>query len=313
MEGNTKDVSTKNINIKNYFTLLFGHFKHLVGLNIIFAVPCAVILSAFVGLSYLLMSGISIYFVSLSFILIFPFYAALCHTIVRMINGKKIELLRNFIYGLKDNLVQSLLNGLLFYAAIIMIYSALSLYGYLAGQYGGVMYISLVAVNILIAVAVLFFFMCVCVMTVSFELKAGQIFKNSVLAIFGELKNNFFALCGLIVIFSLSGTLIFVVNNWIVRIVVMTLLTVLFLPSFSTLVYFNLLYNSMVSVISDENEEEKNKQEAKNTLTTDEATRIADEFGEKHNDDDYIFYNGKMIKWGKLKEILSTQNNDTKA
>ena len=197
------------------------------------------------------------------------------------------------------------------YAAFILVYSALSLYGYLAQTYGGALYISLVLINIIIAVAVLFFFMSVSVITVSFELRSSQIFKNSVLAIFGELKNNLLALCGLIVVFSLSAGLIFMFGDNTIRIIVFLILMILFIPSFSTLIYFNLLYKSMVSVMSDSSQTESEKS-AEAKITDTEAAEINAQYGENHKDDDYIFYNGKMIKWGTLKEILNSSQNEEK-
>ncbi len=310
MTNNTKD-ENKNINIKNYFSLLFGNFKYFLGLNIMFFIPCAIIISLFTLASVLLTSGVNIYLTAISLVFISPFYSALCHTVVRIINGKKISLLKNYIYGLKDNFLQSFLNGMLFYAAFILIYSALSLYGYLAHTYGGALYISLVVINIIIAIAVLFFFMSVSVITVSFELRSSQIFKNSVLAIFGEMKNNLLALCGLIIIFSLSAGLIFMFGDNTVKIIVFLILMMLFIPSFSALVYFNLLYKSMVSVMSDSSQtESENPAEA--SITDAEAAEINAQYGENHKDDDYIFYNGKMIKWGKLKEILDSNNDEIK-
>ncbi len=305
-----------DILIANYFSIIGKNFKKLVGLNLIFAVPSALIIALFVGLSFLLSHNVNIFLCLLAVVGITPFFNAMCHVLVRVINGKRVELFKNFLYGLKDNLGTSLMNGLLFYGASVMVYAGVSLYGYLASKQGGI-YIALLIINLLISMCVLFFFMSVNVMTVSIQLKPLQIYKNSLLAIFGELKNNLVSLVGMISFSALLTFLMMLIPSALIKMIVALILFLLIIPVSFTLIYFNILYKSIITIIGTESEEAKREAEKKKELSInpDDLQSLEDDINSSKNDDEYVFYNGKMIKRSKMRELIKKEqelnNQDT--
>ena len=92
-------------------------------------------------------------------------------------------------------------------------------------------------------------------MTVSLELSAKDIYKNSVLAIFGELKNNLLSLVGFIILTAVLSLIIFMPINVYVNIIITVSLFIFVIPSFATLVYFNFLYHSIISAVGTKTED----------------------------------------------------------
>lgn len=298
-----KDVTNNNIALRRYLKCLSQYKGSMIISNILFFVPTVLFIALFYGVSILLTKNVNIFILLMSVIPIMPFYSGLCHIIVRAITNKKITPLKDYLFGIKDNLKNSLINGVVFYIVSVLIYTAINMYYGMAMEYGGFFSVFLI-MNIIIAVAALFFFLSVFVMTVSLELSAKVIYKNSILAIFGELKNNLFSLAGFIVLISILSLIVFMPINIYVNIIITVLLFMLVIPSFTTLIYFNLLYHSIVSAVGIKPIEKPTEQ-----ISNEEQELLEKKLNDSNNDDEYIYYNGKMIKRGKLREILEKENN----
>ncbi len=197
--------------LTDFFNNLFNNFGKIVFTNLLFAVPLAVLVTAFYFLdSALKLNG---YFIlMLSIIPLSPFFAGVTLVTTRLARGKEnVDVFKTFIEGIKNNWKRFLIHGVITYFAVIFSYFSIRLYSALISQPNAdsfflvMLYVCLI-ISIIIAVAFLFIFFYVPSMTVTFDLSLKNIYKNSALMSFGELKHNIIATFGLfiIVLFALQ-------------------------------------------------------------------------------------------------------------
>ena len=184
--------------LTDFFNNLFNNFGKIVFTNLLFAVPLAVLVTAFYFLdSALKLNG---YFIlMLSIIPLSPFFAGVTLVTSRLARGKEnVDVFKTFIEGIKNNWKRFLIHGVITYFAVIFSYFSIRLYSALISQPNAdsfflvMLYVCLI-ISIIIAVAFLFIFFYVPSMTVTFDLSLKNIYKNSALMSFGELKHNIIA------------------------------------------------------------------------------------------------------------------------
>lgn len=290
--------------------------------NLMYAVP--------LGISFALMYLVNI-FVNMSpvvypfaFVLSAPFFAGVVVLSRDLSQGSKPDkMLKRFLKAAKENWLKFIILGFMLYVSVVICYFSLVLYISFAQSMSWVFYIPL-AFSVLICVALAFFFFSAFLMVPSFELKFSAALKNSALAILGEAKQNFFALFSsiiylmvalmpIIVLFNLAGTLgVELVTVLVTAYIVAAILFLI--PSPVAMMVSHFLYPFMLSVIgkvSSNTEEttvaEKNIEIAKSIA--EEAVDSDNNLAEllQGDDDDYVFYKGKMIKRSVLKSILDKE------
>ncbi|WP_440454090.1 DUF624 domain-containing protein, partial [Ruminococcus intestinalis] len=190
--------------LTDFFNNLFNNFGKIVFTNLLFAVPLAVLVTAFYFLdSALKLNG---YFIlMLSIIPLSPFFAGVTLVTSRLARGKEnVDVFKTFIEAIKNNWKRFLIHGVITYFAVIFSYFSIRLYSALISQPNAdsfflvMLYVCLI-ISIIIAVAFLFIFFYVPSMTVTFDLSLKNIYKNSALMSFGELKHNIIATFGLFI------------------------------------------------------------------------------------------------------------------
>ncbi|MCH5304697.1 MAG: hypothetical protein J1E41_07520, partial [Ruminococcus sp.] len=200
------------------------------------------------------------------------------------------------------------------YLAIFFCYSSITLYWRLAHESNGIFFFAF-GIAVIIAVAVLFIFYNVPVMTVTFDLSLKNIYKNSALMALGEFKNNFFATLGLFLLFIFCATVFFAAPNAIVLLIVMLFLSVLIVPSTASYIMNFYVYKDMENVISNgeiKSEELRKKIEEKQLQIKKEEEKLdfsALDLDENKDGDEYLFFNGKMIRRRVLIEMKKKQEN----
>ena len=182
--------SEKNaVALTGFFSSLFHNLPRLLLTNVLFALPFAVIFGIFFLINTLTgINSMFIYF--LTIIPLFPSYAGVTQVTSHMVRGEEnVDVFSNFIGGIKENLLRFLIHGVVMYAAVFISYYSIVLYLGL-GSKNGMFYVPLV-ICILIAIFFLFMFFYVPPMTVTFDIKMKDIYKNSALMTIGELKQSF--------------------------------------------------------------------------------------------------------------------------
>ncbi len=309
-----------SIALTKFFSSLFQNFPKLLRTNLLFAVPFAV----FFGIFYLIntLFGLNSMFVMfLTAIPLFPFYAGVTQVTSHMVRGESdINVFENFVSGVKDNFLRFLVHGIIFYLAIFFSYYSIVMYAQL-GEKSGIFY-ALLALCILISVFFLFVFFYAPSMTVTFDISMKNIYRNSALMTFGELKHNIFALFGLFILFLVCATVLFCCYTPIAVIIATIVLALFIVPSVMSFIINSAVYKCMYSIIVEKDKksvsiDKKMENRRKGQFYDDEDEEkpsVIDDFNdleidESKDGDEYIFYNGKMVKRSVLIKLKQEAKN----
>ncbi len=296
------------------FTRLFHNLPRLMLTNLLFAVP----LAAFTALFWLLgslvqdnptASNLLLFF---AVVPVFPFYAGVVKVTSKMAMGEeKTPVLRTFVSGVRENIPAFLLHGAVLYVITVFSYVSISLY------------IQLIAVNpvfagpliitILIILLFLFMFFYIPAMTVTFDIPLKYIYKNSFLMAYGELKKNFIGLLGLFFLTVVSMTCLMACYGSPVAVVIVTMiLAAVFVPSIASFIVHAAVYARMCEMITDKsvqvqsvNAKIREKQPPNAAQSRGEYLKTvrAFELDPSVPDDEYVYFNGKMVKAGTVKKL----------
>ncbi len=293
----------------------FSNFHRVMLTNLLFFVPLAVV----AGIYYLLhtfLQGALLTLLTFALVaLVFPFYSGVvlvCRNLARGDSDTKV--FSTFLKGVRENFSKFLLYGVILALVAVFSYFSISIYSKLLSS-SWVFYAMLI-ICILIAVELLFMFFNIPVMTVTFDLSLKNIFKNSFLMSFGEIKNNFFALISLLVVLAISFTFVAFCTQAVVLIIITVLLLALVVPASTQFVVSFYVYDDMYSSIASRDKKSKEIEEA---IAIAKEKRNADSVKEDYSDvdvsllkdtDEYIFYKGKMIKQSVLLKLALEQRQE---
>lgn len=293
--------------VTKFFSNLFRNFPRLLLTNILFAIPFALFFAIFWSINTF--TGINSNFILfLTAIPVFPFYAGVVQVTSHMVRGEEnVDVLHNFIAGTKENFKRFLVHGVVFYLAIFFSYFSINMYiGF--GKQENIFY-GLLAVSILITIFFLFMFFYIPSMTVTFDLSMKNIYKNSALMTFGEFKHNLAAIFGLIILALLCATVLLCCSTPIALIIATIILILFLVPSIMSFIINSAVYKSMYNMIVKKEEksqtiDKKIENRRKGQFIDEEETSKKEidaellklEIDESANGDEYIFFNGKMVK-----------------
>lgn len=290
----------------------FSNFGRILLTNLLFFVPLLILSGVMFLLQSVVEGAVLTILSSLLLIVVFPFYSGLvlvCRNIAR--GDEDVRVFADFIKGVKENFRKFLLYGVIASLVVMFSYFSISVYAKLLAS--SWVFYAMLFVCIIIALAALFMFFYIPVMTVTFDLSVKNIFKNSFLMSFGEIKNNFFALIALVVVLAIGFTIVAFSTNAIVIVVVTMLLFALLLPATCQFVVSFFVYDDMYASIAKRSEKaqmlDKAIIEAKNKQA---QTKIVEDYSDVDvstlkDTDDYIFYKGKMIKQSVLLKLALEQ------
>lgn len=314
----------KKLGFELLLSKLRSNLGRLILVNLLFSLPLAASLAVAVVL-YVYVIKVAILAIPLAIVFVSPFYSGvvvLAREYSRDVKDKKI--FSTYMKAIKDNGLRFLLWGLIMYLGIVSSFLGFKLYASMAASFGWIFY---VVMFFLFVIALFFWFLSFTVplMTVSFDLKQKDIYKNSALMTFGELKNNFFATLG-IVAYAAVIMLPFVLISYLSSLMPLLLAKILLLgylafavfgliPTPCALIISHYLYPNMHAVIAGENisdgknsdptfdVKERTQSEPFNVKNSEEPELDVEEL--KNGDgEEYIFYQGKMIKRKLLLSIL---------
>lgn len=305
---------------------LWSNLLYMMLINLIFAVPlfCSIAIAYLICLYLLPVVPVTL---PLSLVLASPFYAGVVALSREYSQGIRPEgIFKKYIAEVKENGLKFLLNGFFLYVAYLICYFSVSVYASLTSL-GWFFYIFLF-VAIVICVFFLFMFYAVPLMTVSFDLKLKDVYKNSALMTFGEAKQNFFATIGTaaylcvvltpIMIISYMASLLPADTIKILLIAYGAFALAVLIPAPCAMIISNYLYPNMRSVIAGEDISKDNETApAPDIRPRGEVYEEAPQKPEvnldelrKGDGEEYIFYQGKMIKRKTLIEKLEESNNE---
>lgn len=294
---------------------LRSNFVRMMLVNLIFALPLFISFGIALILYRYLIPVVPVAF-PLVIVISMPFYPGVvaCARDFSQ-NIKPDSIIRTYFRAVKENALKFLLSGVIMYIAFVGCYYGIGIYSSLASYISWLFYIVLFFA-LLITVFFVFFSYAVPLMTVSFDLKIKDIYKNSALMTFGELKHNFFSTVGIVaylavflmpvmIISYLSNVLPVETVKWLL-IGYIAFAFGMLIPAQCTMIICNYLYPNMRAVISGDDisygntsapsPDFKSFEGEKPSKQEEPSPAISIEELKSGNEDDYVFYRGKMIK-----------------
>ena len=266
----------KNFN-QSSLVRFFTRFPKLLFAGLMYSIPFAVFSGIFILISFL--SGFNnVILWSLGIIPAMPFYSGLV-MVIRKISVEKedVNVFKTFVQAFRENLKKSIFNGFVAYLIVACSFFAILYYGTLAQT--DIVYGSVFTIYIVFSIAMLIMLFYVPLLTITYDLRLRDIYKNSLLLIFGKILRNIVAVF-LAVIYAKGAMLVIAVA-----------LSVIFYPMIATYI--------IVSVIAKGVQESVGYFTGDNVqyvLTEEEVQRETEAVENANSDDDYIFVNGRMIK-----------------
>lgn len=298
--------ATPSLPIARVFSRLFHGFPKLLFTNVLFAVPAAVFLGIFYAINTL--TGWNIPFVLLLAIIpAAPFYAGVVKVALGIAMGEEnIDVFRTFTAAVRENFGRFLIHGLLYFVAAF--FSSSSIYMYFQfGKSNNAFYV-LMTICILMAIVVMFIFFYIPLMTVTFDLPMGAIYKNSLLMSFGELKSNLIATFGLFLLMVICSSVLMCCGGNVIALIIATVvLGLLIVPSIAAFIINSAVYKRLFVMVTDkaaqgkvvdrkiEEKRRELEQRKKAVVPVDDEIKKL-EIDESADGDEYIYYKGKMVK-----------------
>ena len=117
-----------SVALTNFISKLFSNTPKLLLTNLLFAVPFAVFFAIFYFINVITNID-SNFILFLTAIPLFPFYAGVTQVTSHMVRGEEnVNVISNFISGIKENFLRFLVHGVVFYGAIFFSYYSIVLY-----------------------------------------------------------------------------------------------------------------------------------------------------------------------------------------
>ena len=207
------------------------------------------------------------------------FYAGLVAIIRKYaIEGDYVPAIPTFVSAVRQNWKAFLLHGFVTYTICSCALFA-SLYYFTLAQ-GDVTFGYVMSIYGVFTAALLIMMFYVPVMTVTYELRWRDIYKNALLMIFGQILRNLLALL-MIAVLVAAAVLIIVYTSGAVRIIVCVLIGAVF-PMLITYIEIAMVAKGLIENVGD----------FVHPVAEEEPVEIETE----NTEDDYIFVNGRMVR-----------------
>lgn len=281
---------SNGIIMKNFkqtaFARFFTKFPKLMLASLLFTVPFAIVTSIFVLIGYL--TGFNNLLVwGLGIIPTFPLYAGLVMVIRKYaIEKTDCNIINTFFSTVKENRKKSLVNGIIAYVIGACAVFALIYYGSAAQT--DLMYSSVFTLYVLFSLILLAMLFYVPLMTITYELRIRDIYKNSFLLVFGKILRNIVALL-MVAVVTFGAIVALVFSEGFLFVLSAVLITLLY-PLIFTYIIISVISKGLQESVGSFTAPEFTEPTEENTEFEKQAVENAD------NNDDYIFVNGRMIK-----------------
>lgn len=297
----------KKMQTVKFFNLYFSKFKYILLSNIFFLV-FFLISAAYVYLTYVLCGGLNIV-AALGAVVFLNIGMSGVTSVVRYIyTDKEFSPFKTFVKGIKENWLKFLVHGIFFYFLSAVSYASIVLY-YNGTKTNSLFWVPLV-ITALISLLMLFVSYYLNIMTVTMNINMKNIYRNCMLFSFGELKNNFMATFALAVLGAVIFTIAVILNKLLLILIICGIITAFIVPSTVQFIITFYVYDSMVEILDDskKNDDETEKNAVKQHIKKEEAEEISKLASD--STDEYIFYNGKMVKRSAVEESLNEKLDD---
>lgn len=269
------------------FARFFTRFPKLLFAGLMYSLPLAIFTGIFVLISRLTgFNNVIIW--GLGIIPSTPFLAGLVMVIRKYaIEKQDVPVVSTFFAAVKENFLRFILHGIVIYAIVACSFFAILYYYTLSADdpvFGSVLTLYLIFTALLI---VMMFY--VPIMTITYELKIKDIYKNSFLLIFGKILRNLIAFIAAVVVTVVALLVLIFSENamfYMTAGIVVTLYPLIFCYIVNSIIAKGL--QDTVGQFVGVNPEKE--------LTEDEIEYEKEFAANADSSSDYIFVNGKMVK-----------------
>ena len=303
------DTNTRKYNLADFFTNYFAHFGQLLLVNLLFCVPLAIFIGAAVLLTAFL-GELNWFILFLIIPLMSPFFAGLTNVCRKLSANQGISPVKDYFSGIKQNWLFFLVNSIMLYALTAGMFVIIALNRGTGGN--GAVFAYMIIMLVTSLAFVLMDFSAV-VMAVSVDIGFGDIIKNSLLLIIKGFLNHLKTIFALLFISFLLYTTIVLIQNFVIAMVVMGLLTLIFLP---TLLMYIITYNSYQTIekhiILPYSAEQQRKQRLQEEQKKDELLTLEDLEPLSHGDpEEYVFLGGKTVKRKTVLKMIAVRKSNS--
>lgn len=290
-----------------FFNLYFGNF-HIILLSNLLFLPFNLLAIGYAALMYKLLGGLNIAATAAAVIILNVGMSGVALVCRYIYTRKEFKVFSAFVKGVKENALSFLIHGVVFYIAFAVSYFSAILY-YNGTKSSAVFWLPLI-ITAVIALAFLFASYYMNVMTVTMDIPRRSLYRNCALFSFGELKNNLLATAAMLIFGALIFTICYIINDMWVVLLILAIFQIFIIPSTVQYMITFYVYDDMVGIL-DETQRRKKADDDGETQTEEKAPSIDKSEAEDisnmvpESKDEYIFYNGRMIKRSEVEKMLS--------
>lgn len=269
------------------FVRFFTHFPKLLLAGLMYSVPLAVFTAIFVTISKI--SGFNNIIVwGLGIIPSTPFLAGLVMVIRKYaIEKLDVPVISTFFTAVKENFKRFILHGIVLY--IILSCSFFAILYYYTLSTGDPVFGSVLTLYLLFTALMLVMMFYVPIMTVTYELRLRDIYKNSFLLIFGKILRNLIAFIAVAVV-TVEALLALTFSNGVMFWITAGIITILYPLIFCYIV------NSIIAQGLQESVGQFAGVNPNNELTQEDIELEKEIIANADSSSDYVFVNGRMVK-----------------
>lgn len=287
-----------------FFNTYFSNFPQLLLANLLL-LPFDLLAAGFCALMYKQFGGVNIAVSAAALIILNVGMSGVSLVCRYICTGKEQSSVKAIIKGFKENALRCLLHGVIFYIVFAVSYLSVNLY-YSGTKSSAVFWLPLIMTAI-VALGVLFASYYMNMMTVTMDIPLRDLYRNCVLFSFGELKNNILTTFALVIFGSVIFTILYIINNPIVVLLVLALLQLFIIPSTVQFIITFYTYDDMIAILDEtkrtkKDDDTEKKPEKAPVIDKSEAEDISKAASDSK--DEYIFYNGRMIKRSEVEKLL---------
>lgn len=307
--GVSKDEPKKAAPLR-FFEILWRKLSKLVQLNLIFMIPFTIAVVLMVLILFLplphfafdtaLLGALDlyvIYVVPIPMIFLSPFTAGMAYVTRNFAREEHAFVWSDFWDAVKNNWKPSLLNGVIVYAAYVIL--SFSIFFYSNQMNSNWLFMIPFAICCLLAIMMLFAQYYIPLMIVTFDLKLRHIYRNAfIFAILGLLRN---LLITAVIVAMIIGTLYCPGGFLVIPLILLVLIVFSFISYLSSFATYSIVDKYLIQPFY-----QKEAEASAQKTTATEGETFSFETDELDEDDEdapkYVYVNGRLIDRNLLKE-----------
>ena len=278
-----------------------ANIKTLFVSNLLFSIPF-IIIQVLLWAITTTSQGINVFLYLSPVLLLAPFYGGLVQVVKDIIVGKEVHSYKTFIKGVKQNIKQMTILGVIYYVALVMGYFAVTFYLQM-GKSNPIFYV-MFGVSILILAFLISLFFYMPLITITIDMKLKHILKNSALMALYEIPTNFVIMLSLAFVVAFISSVFIVLGSYVISMIFSCLLCLAILPIGITLIICSLTYPKIDRLIITKDTQVKEPIVKKVRNIDDDLSQMVFTQDMLKGKDEYIFVNGRMIKRSVIEKYL---------